>query len=476
VGIERCAAHEHAVELALGEQLGGVLDVHAAAVQHARRRCAARTEPGPNLAMHRGRVLRSGVAPRTDRPHRFVRDHHARQGAAVEAAEPACQLARHHRRRVTRFPLGQRVPHAQQRREAARERGRDFATGVVVRLAKQLASLRVPDERRLGAGLQGEWCGDGAGKRPLRLPVDVLGTHQQIAALADRLRGGFERNGGSEEPDVAVVAPVVAGPEGLEVGAGLLRPEMHLPIGREEDASHASSSAATPGSGFPSRNSSAAPPPVETCVSLSSKPATAAAESPPPTTVVAPRFPASTMASAIARVPASNGGVSNTPIGPFQKTDAIARVPASNGGVSNTPIGPFQKTVFALTMRARKSSRVASSMSKMAQSAGMRSLDTARRSAARARLGATTAPRGRISFAPARAIKLCATSSLSRSTREPPTWNPMARKNVLAIAPPTRISSTRGSSAWITSILPEILAPPSTATKGRRGVASASPR
>src|SRR5256885_7749788 len=40
-----------------------------------------------------------------------------------------------------------------------------------------------------------------------------------------------------------------------------LRPEMHLPIGREEDPSHASSSAATPGSGFPSRNSSAAPPP-----------------------------------------------------------------------------------------------------------------------------------------------------------------------------------------------------------------------
>src|SRR5438034_11180785 len=65
--------------------------------------------------------------------------------------------------------------------------------------------------------------------------VDVLGAHQQIAALADRLRGGFERNGGSEEPDVAIVAPVVAGPEGLEVGAGLLRPEMHLPIGRSEE-------------------------------------------------------------------------------------------------------------------------------------------------------------------------------------------------------------------------------------------------
>src|SRR5436309_426535 len=424
------------------------------ALQHRARPRAARRQHGEGERHATEDPRAPPGAPRQQRPRVAAAQQLLRAGAGTQRSQsPApCRLGRHPRRRVTRFPLGQRLPHAQQRREAARERGRDFATGVVVRLAKQLASLRVPDERRLGAGLQGEWCGDGAGKRPLRLPVDVLGTHQQIAALADRLRGGFERNGGSEEPDVAVVAPVVAGPEGLEVGAGLLRPEMHLPIGREEDPSHASSSAATPGSGFPSRNSSAAPPPVETCVSLSSKPATAAAESPPPTTVVAPRFPASTMAS------------------------AIARVPASNGGVSNTPIGPFQKTVFALTMRARKSSRGASSMSKMAQSAGMRSLDTARRSAARARLGGPTAPRGRISFAPARAIKLCATSSLSRSTREPPTWNPMARKNVLAIAPPTRISSTRGSSAWITSILPEILAPPSTATKGRRGVASASPR
>jgi len=40
---------------------------------------------------------------------------------------------------------------------------------------------------------------------------------------------------------------------------------------------------------------------------------------------------------------------------------------------------------------------------------------------------------------------------------------------VFAIAPPMRISSTFGSSAWITSIFPEIFAPPSTATNGRLG-------
>src|SRR6184192_3272774 len=72
-------------------------------------------------------------------------------------------------------------------------------------------------------------------------------------------------------------------------------------------------------------------------------------------------------------------------------------------------------------------------MSKMANPAGTRSLGTSRRSAARSRLGATTAPRGRISFAPALAMTVLAMSSLSRSTSEPPTPKPIARKNVLAI-------------------------------------------
>src|SRR2546427_10018803 len=104
-----------------------------------------------------------------------------------------------------------------------------------------------------------------------------------------------------------------------EVVAGFGGAEIHLPIGGKQQRSHASSNAATPGNSFPSRNSSDAPPPVETCVSLSSIPATAATESPPPTTVTAPFFPAATRAFATARVPASNGGVSNTPMGPFQK-------------------------------------------------------------------------------------------------------------------------------------------------------------
>src|SRR5204862_7371234 len=231
-------------------------------------------------------------------------------------------------------------------------------------------------DRGAGSRLERERGGHRARERAPGLPVDVLCAHEQIAALAHRQRGGFDRHRGREEPDVAVVAPVVAGAEGLEVAPGVFRAEMHLPVGGEQQPPHASSRAATPGRGFPSRNSSDAPPPVDTWVSLLSNPATAATESPPPTTVVAPRFPASTSAS------------------------AMARVPSSNGGVSNTPIGPFQKIVLARSSRARKSCCVVGSMSKTAQPLGIASAATARFSLARWSDGAITPPRGRISFLP----------------------------------------------------------------------------
>src|SRR5579859_3533327 len=76
-------------------------------------------------------------------------------------------------------------------------------------------------------------------------------------------------------------------------------------------------SAFTPGSSIPARNSSDAPPPVEMCEILSATPADlmAFSESPPPTTLTAPE---AATAFASATVPLSNGGISNTPIGPFQ--------------------------------------------------------------------------------------------------------------------------------------------------------------
>ena len=67
----------------------------------------------------------------------------------------------------------------------------------------------------------------------------------------------------------------------------------------------------------------------------------------------------------------------------------------------------------------------------------------------------------------------CAMSTRSGSTSDLPVSRPIARKNVYAIAPPMSRRSTLGSSASMTSILPEILEPPRIATNGRFGSASA---
>ncbi len=61
----------------------------------------------------------------------------------------------------------------------------------------------------------------------------------------------------------------------LQIAARLLWAEIHLPVGGEDGFLHASplsSSAATPGSSLPSRNSSDAPPPVETWLILLGEP------------------------------------------------------------------------------------------------------------------------------------------------------------------------------------------------------------
>src|SRR3954466_8655083 len=97
-----------------------------------------------------------------------------------------------------------------------------------------------------------------------------------------------------------------------------------------------------PGNSLPSRNSSDAPPPVEICEILSATPAAATAEteSPPPTIEVAPAFSAT--ARATLKVPLANGGISKTPIGPFQMMVAAREISSEK---SSTDSGPISKPI-----------------------------------------------------------------------------------------------------------------------------------
>src|SRR5256712_4716104 len=400
--------------------------------------------------MYFGGILGRGVPTGPDRPHRLVRNRHSAH--AVAFSERRLKLPNDHRHGLACFTLGERLADAKHRLEISRERGRHLLAGLLVSLAEYVAAFGMAYERESRARLRGQWPRRRSRERAFGLPMDVLRADHDVPMARNTLRNRFDRNGRRKKPRGALVRTLARRKKSVKVLAGLERTHIHLPVRGEDEGSHPSSSAATPGNSFPSRNSSDAPPPVETCVSVSSIPATAATESPPPTTVTVPFLPASTSAV------------------------AMACVPASNGGVSKTPIGPFQKIVFARSRRARKSCWVAASISKTAHPLGIASAATDRFSLARSSDGAITAPRGRISFLPLLASSSFASARRSGSTSDDPTSSPMAAKKVHAIAPPMSSSSTRGSSERITSILPEIFAPPSTATNGCFGSRSKSPR
>src|SRR6185437_1870395 len=104
-------------------------------------------------------------------------------------------------------------------------------------------------------------------ERALILPVDVLHAEQNVLAIAQRESGDDERDCRGEDDYRPIVGWWIDREKFLEIGARFLRAEIHFPVGGEHrllHASPASSSAATPGSSLPSRNSSDAPPPVET--------------------------------------------------------------------------------------------------------------------------------------------------------------------------------------------------------------------
>ncbi len=170
-------------------------------------------------------------------------------------------------------------------------------------------------------------------------------------------------------------------------------------------------------------------------------------------------------------------------IAPRPVASAIARatpwVPAAKAGTSQIPSGPFHSTVRAPRIRAAKSATVRGPMSTPISSGPMASSSRAALGALPSGAVETTQSTGSTSSTPRAAAwssTVFATSTLSGSTRERPVALSWARRKVNIMAPPISRPLTRVSSAVMTSILPEILAPPSTATNGRAGCSSARPR
>src|SRR5690348_13610464 len=195
-------------------------------------------------------------------------------------------------------------------------------------------AFRMPDDDVSAARIPKHRCGNVAGVGALFIPMAVLRRHGDIAAFQNVSHGAqsceWRRHHHFamvylSEPRAEIIHKLHRFTNGF----------VHFPIAGNYGFSHFSSngtevragrpsdfyffsvSASTPGSFIPERNSRVAPPPVEMWLIWDSTPdlATAATESPPPTML---RAEESATACAMARVPAANLSISNTPMGPFQ--------------------------------------------------------------------------------------------------------------------------------------------------------------
>src|SRR5271156_986977 len=193
-----------------------------------------------------------------------------------------------------------------------------------------------------------------AGERALVLVVHVLRAEQNRRSC-QRLRHVRDQDVSRRDQDVAILRQRRG--VGIEFGANtgnerarLDRHKVHLPVRRDQFFAHVrsfsdqTSSALTPGSSRPSRNSRVAPPPVEICVNLPAHGAcaTAAAVSPPPIIETTPIWLAS--ASPTRLVPPAKAGISKNPSGPFQITVLARSISAINAAAV---CGPMSRPIIS---------------------------------------------------------------------------------------------------------------------------------
>ena len=168
--VERGAADERAVDVRLGEQLGRVVRLDRAAVEH--RHVEQALDERVRLL---GDLGRRGLAG-ADRPDRLVGDDEVVLG--LEHRDLATQDVLG----LPRLALGLGLAHAGDHGQARIERRAGTLRDALVGLAEELASLRVADDRAVDPELAQHRRGDLAGERALRLPVHVLRGDRDVRA------------------------------------------------------------------------------------------------------------------------------------------------------------------------------------------------------------------------------------------------------------------------------------------------------
>src|SRR6185437_5839714 len=190
IHVETRAAHEHAVDLGRRNELGGVLGVHASAIQHAQgigltgERFA---EVAANGGVHDGGVFGLCRFAGADSPDRLVRHEHGRELRFLETADAGLELSHHDGLRDAALVLVQALAHAEERSETGAGDGRAFARGHLIGRAKELTSLRVADQRDGRPAVARHEQRGLAREGALLFPVHVLHAYQNVRAIARQI-------------------------------------------------------------------------------------------------------------------------------------------------------------------------------------------------------------------------------------------------------------------------------------------------
>jgi hypothetical protein len=280
VHLEAGAAHQGAVDVRLGEELGGVARGHAAPVEdgHAVGHLPEQlVDAGDDVDADLLGLGRGGGPAGADRPHRLVSDDQLPVGEVVHVLQGAAQLAVDDRHGRLLQPLRLGLAHRQDDPQVVAPGGGQLAGDQLVALTDDVTALGVTEQDVVAK--PGEHRGgDLAGEGPLVLGVAVLGAEPERAALEHLADPGQMGEGGKQ-----LHLHGAAVQRGAQ-RAGQLQPlgnrRVHLPVAGDQRGGTAqahsatfSSRAATPGSSLPSRYSRVAPPPVEMWLILSATPA-----------------------------------------------------------------------------------------------------------------------------------------------------------------------------------------------------------
>src|SRR3990172_7432251 len=107
--------------------------------------------------------LRRGRAAGLNRPNRLVRNYDRGEFGFGQPGEAVGQLPFEHRFGLPGLAFRQGFPDADNSPETSAERGPNFLVDALVRLAEELASLGVPDQRVAASRFPDHRNGDGAG-------------------------------------------------------------------------------------------------------------------------------------------------------------------------------------------------------------------------------------------------------------------------------------------------------------------------